>query len=194
MSISMAFDAGNLLHEQGSCCFLLVLVSTAYSTCRKQQLYSLFGAAIPQLPAYLVRELNEQHGEVRCEPCISSTTAFGGHVLQLRCSSLPAPSERDQLQQTSQQEGWSPGAGRGAGPGDGQPRGCVRVSAEGVQQTVYQCQRSTAAWQEHGCLTVCIHYAEITMPIHPREGFKEALQMSRWWALPFPLTSLLWQN
>lgn len=76
----------------------------------------------------------------------------------------------------------------------GSQEGCVRVSVEGVQQTAYQCQRSTAAWQEHGCLTVCIHDTKITMPIHPREGFKEAIQMSRWWALPFPLISLLWQN
>lgn len=169
----------------------------ADSTRGKRQMYSLLGIAISQLPTYLVRELNKQHGEVTCEPLSSSTIAFGVDVSQLPCSSLQAPSDGWPR--------WSPEVGliswcwwRCRSKWWVSKRGVEGSQVSGFSKPVYQCQRSTSTWQDHTCLslhlTVCISYTKITMPVHPREGFKKTKQISRWWALPFPLTRTSWQR
>ena len=137
----------------------------ADSTCRKQQLYSLFGAAIPQPPTYFVRELNEQHGEATCEPRISGTTAFGVHVLQLLCRSLPAPSERWPR--------WSPEGGliswcwlRCRSRWWAAKKGAWGSQLSGFSKVVYQCQRSTSAQQDNTCLGLHLWLPHHAYPLH----------------------------
>lgn len=159
----MTCKAGNLC-EQGSRHFPPCLVHIADSTCSTQQPYSLFGAAVPQPPTlFLVRKLNKHHSEARCEPRISSTAAFGVHVLQLCCRSLPAPSQG--VPGEAQKEGWSPGTGAGENPGDGQPGG-VREGLRWVgSANLFLRARGAHLLRRVTPASVCI-YSFLTLRVH----------------------------
>lgn len=98
-----------------------------------------------------------------------------------------------------------PSGGKSVGPGDMHPRAAWGFQLGGLSKLIYQCHESTSAQWDHTCLGLHLqppHCAELSRSnslkqrccTHLKEGFKEAIQFSRWWVLPFPLTSLSWQN
>lgn len=94
-----------------------------------------------------VRALNKQHRGVTCKPRVSSTTAFGIHVLQkppspLGRAALVKPRGRDDLVVLVQVQVMG-----------SQEQG-MRVSLEWVSTLICQCQRSTSLHQDLTCLTV----------------------------------------
>lgn len=133
--------------------------------------------------SFFVRKLNKQHCEVVCEPGISSITAFGVHVLQLCCRSLQPHRKVAQVKARRRADLLALVQVRIRVMGS--QEGCGRILGEWVQQTclseMHICSGGShlprsASPASPPCVSTALQQQHRG---HPREGFKETIQISR---------------